>query len=157
MRQNSSPSQKSRRQPRPQHAENRPISSPARPATALLNGRRCSRFTIWLPITPRPTKPKFAIPQTFFQRPWQSGSCFALGGENARVFPYLLQVSPHRIPRSAGVALLDRLQDALMVILSALRSAVHVKNSQALFAQQAHDGINQGQDDGVLRRLGERK
>ena len=52
---------------------------------------------------------------------------------------------------------LDRFENALVVILSALRAACDVENPQALFAQQSNNGIDQRQNNRVRRRLSERQ
>jgi len=59
--------------------------------------------------------------------------------------PDLLQVAAHRLARFFRVAALDGFEDSFVVKLAAIRTAFDIKNSQALFPQQADNGIEQRQ------------
>src|SRR5260370_6513583 len=111
-----------------------------------------SRFTISLPITPRPTNPNFAKPHlSRIARCQISFELFA--GGIARIFPHLLQMRLHRIPRTRGIPMLDGFQNLLVVILPALRSAFHLENPNPLLAQQSDNRINQRKYDRIAGRL----
>ena len=62
----------------------------------------------------------------------------------------------HRAPCHLGVAALDRLENALVMNLSALWSAFHIEDSYALLAQQSNDGINQRKNERIRDRLRQR-
>src|SRR5579863_2918989 len=64
-------------------------------------------------------------------------------------------MSLHGRTRLFRIVALDRVQDPLVVTLSALRTASNAKNPQALLPQQTNDGINQRQYDWISRRFGE--
>ena len=63
----------------------------------------------------------------------------------------------HRGTRLLRIVPLDCFENALVVMLPALRAAFHPEDSQALFAQQSNDGIDQRKNNRVRRRLGERQ
>src|SRR6185437_6312697 len=65
-----------------------------------------------------------------------------------RKFPDFLQMRAHGLACRLRLALLNRLQDPLMVTLAAFRRAFNLEQAYALFPQQAHDGIEQRQNQG---------
>ena len=73
-----------------------------------------------------------------------------------RIFAYLLEMRAHRAPCHLGIAPLDRLENALVMDLSALWSAFHIEDSYALLAQQSDDGIDQRKNQRIRGRLGQR-
>src|SRR5947209_12629382 len=100
------------------------------------------RFTIWLPMTPRPTNPTFAI------RPPESRACSSLvrslpaasaPGGNLTILSHLNKVSLHGVARFLRIAPLHSLEDALVMNLPSLRPTGYVKNPQPLLAQQANN------------------
>src|SRR5579862_1545543 len=52
---------------------------------------------------------------------------------------------------------LDGLENLLVMKLPTLRASPDAENSQALFAQQSHDGIDQRKNNRVRRRFGQRQ
>src|SRR5882672_6219364 len=64
-------------------------------------------------------------------------------------------MSLHRFPRFPRIAALHRIEDTLVVDLSALWPSIDVEDSHALFTQQSNDGIDQGQNEWVRRRFGQ--
>src|SRR4029077_15722660 len=63
----------------------------------------------------------------------------------------------HRFARPFRVTAFDGRQDSLVMKLAALRSALHIKNSHPLLAKQAHNGIEQRQDERIRRRFSQRQ
>src|SRR5882757_5985944 len=109
-----------------------------------------SRFTISLPITPRPTNPNFAKTSPL---PNHSLPNELFAGGIPRIFPHLLQMRLHRIPRTHGIPMLNGFQNLFVVILSALRSAFHLENPDPLLAQQSNNRIDQRKYDRIASRL----
>ena len=67
-----------------------------------------------------------------------------------RVIPHLPQVSLHRLSRPKRVAMLHGVEDSLVVVLPALRPAIHMEDAQTLFAQNPDDRINQRENEGLV-------
>lgn len=64
-------------------------------------------------------------------------------------------MSPHRFAGSVRIAPLDRFQDSLMVELASLRASIHSEDPAPLLAQQAHDRIEQGENQRVADGFGQ--
>src|SRR5260370_24553453 len=113
-----------------------------------------SRKTISLPITPSPTNPKLAI--TFFLRAanrchWKFPGVSCLAG----ILAHLPKMSAHRVTGSLRIAVLDRFQYPLVVILAALRSAFDVVGAHALLPQQPDNGIDQRKNERIASGFSE--
>src|SRR5712692_11762634 len=72
-----------------------------------------------------------------------------------RVLADLPEMSPHRFAGSVRIAPLYRFQDSLMVELAALRASIHSEDPAPLLAQQAHDRIEQGENQRVADGFGQ--
>jgi len=70
-----------------------------------------------------------------------------------RIFAYLLKMRAHGAAGHLGIVPLHRLKNALVMDLSALRSALDIKDSYALLAQQSDDGIDQGKNERIRGRF----
>src|ERR1700730_8956315 len=115
------------------------------------------RKTISLPITPRPTKPSLAIAWCLRPARCCQQKQFLLRLLFARVFSDLAQMRAHGFPCALRIAVLDRLQNPLVMILAALWPALDIVGAHTLLAQQSNNGINQGGDQRVGSCFGKRQ
>src|SRR5271165_5885307 len=88
--------------------------------------------------------------------------CRLLGGRTLcawrlTVVTHLAKVSPHGVAGSFGVVPLDRVENSLVMNLTALGTAGDFEDSQPLFAKQCDDGVEQRKDQRVGRPFGQRE
>src|SRR6516165_77223 len=106
-----------------------------------------SRLTISLPITPSPTKPRFAISSSL---PTANSSVLLVFYRGiAGIFTHLAKMCAHGRPRSRRVPVFNRFQDPLVMILAALRAAIDFKDAHPLFAKHSDDRVDQRKNQGI--------
>src|SRR5215472_14089964 len=94
------------------------------------------RSTISPPITPSPMKPRFAMTLGLLIRTVSAGSF------RSRVLTHLPQVGAHGFSCAPGIAMLDRFENLLVMILSSLRATLDFEDAHALFTQHGHDRVD---------------
>src|SRR5208283_680743 len=78
-------------------------------------------------------------------------------GRKLRILAHLLEMSAHCVARHLRVVALDRLENTLVMKLPTLRAAFDVEDFYTLLAQQSNNGIDQGQNQRIGRRFGQRQ
>jgi len=63
----------------------------------------------------------------------------------------------HRFAGFFRIAMLNRLKNAFVMKLSAVRAARHLENAQALLAKKTDDRIQKRENQGIVRALGSRE